>query len=336
MSKNCLLCQKPLSRIRVGGGEDFCSREHRNQYRLRQGMNRLTEANKVANVMRRRENPRPIHLTAVTGGSAQRWSDYSPLRASAPARKTEMQGSQPKLQIHLPSSNGAQRSLLYPASREDQSRSFALLRWRMNGRAPKHATPLLESPGNKAGLQNSRTDAKSFHQRAQKGPALRVSMAVGLPLRQPPVHRYRETRPLLYGRLRWSDAPPRAEACDMAASYRFLRPAVKNAEPVSEVTGPGFRSGIDLSRTLGRHHPLSLPRRAVSMGAEPKDLRPAASVQYRMPEFQEQDIRRESGRRLVSFTMARPVSLATSYRFTSVPFAPQDSYTTTFSQEQAN
>src|SRR5438874_7280748 len=74
MSKNCLLCAKPLSRIRVGGGEDFCSREHRNQYRLRRGMDRLLEANKVANVMRRRENPRQIPTASLhsTGPALQR------------------------------------------------------------------------------------------------------------------------------------------------------------------------------------------------------------------------------------------------------------------------
>src|SRR5580693_4821671 len=61
-ARNCLLCGKALSRIWLGAGEDFCSREHRNQYRLRRGMDRLLEANKVANLMRRRENPKPITL----------------------------------------------------------------------------------------------------------------------------------------------------------------------------------------------------------------------------------------------------------------------------------
>jgi hypothetical protein len=39
---------------------DFCSREHKNQFRLRRGMDRLQEANKVASLMRRREIPRQI------------------------------------------------------------------------------------------------------------------------------------------------------------------------------------------------------------------------------------------------------------------------------------
>jgi hypothetical protein len=63
--RTCQLCGKPLSRIRVGGGEEFCSREHRTQYRLRRGMDRLQEANKVASLMRRRENPKPIAVSPV-------------------------------------------------------------------------------------------------------------------------------------------------------------------------------------------------------------------------------------------------------------------------------
>jgi hypothetical protein len=59
-AKACQLCGKPLSRIRVGAEGDFCSREHRNQFRLRQGMGRLQEANQVATVMRRRENLKPL------------------------------------------------------------------------------------------------------------------------------------------------------------------------------------------------------------------------------------------------------------------------------------
>src|ERR1035438_5378774 len=57
--RTCQLCGKPLSRIWTGGG-DYCSREHRNQHRLRLGMDRLQEANKVASLMRRRENLKPI------------------------------------------------------------------------------------------------------------------------------------------------------------------------------------------------------------------------------------------------------------------------------------
>jgi len=58
--RTCQLCGKALSRFTVGSGGDFCSREHRNQFRLRTGMDRLHEANKVASLMRRRENAKTI------------------------------------------------------------------------------------------------------------------------------------------------------------------------------------------------------------------------------------------------------------------------------------
>src|SRR3954452_5580351 len=73
-ARTCMLCGKSLSRIWAGNGEDFCSREHRNQYRLRRGMDRLLEVNKVANVMRRRENPRQIPTASLRskGNASQR------------------------------------------------------------------------------------------------------------------------------------------------------------------------------------------------------------------------------------------------------------------------
>src|SRR5437016_14153913 len=67
-ARTCQLCGKALSRLRVGADGDFCSREHRNQFRLRKGMDRLQEANKVASLMRRRENPKqmPVALLLST------------------------------------------------------------------------------------------------------------------------------------------------------------------------------------------------------------------------------------------------------------------------------
>jgi hypothetical protein len=76
----CLLCGKSLSRIWSGSGEDFCSREHRNQYRLRRGMDRLHEANQVANVMRRRENPRPIHPSRLIREGSKAPRDFPELK----------------------------------------------------------------------------------------------------------------------------------------------------------------------------------------------------------------------------------------------------------------
>ena len=72
--RTCQLCGKPLSRIRVGGGSgEFCSREHRNQYRLRRGMDQLEEANALASVMRRREQLKPLApQPALSGGRERR------------------------------------------------------------------------------------------------------------------------------------------------------------------------------------------------------------------------------------------------------------------------
>jgi len=65
----CLLCGKSLARIRVSVGGDFCSREHRSQYRLRRVMDCLAEANKVATLARRRETPKPLFGEAAPGTS---------------------------------------------------------------------------------------------------------------------------------------------------------------------------------------------------------------------------------------------------------------------------
>jgi hypothetical protein len=59
-ARTCLHCGKTLVRIRVGAGGDFCSREHRNQYQLRRGMDCLAQANKVATLARRRETPKAL------------------------------------------------------------------------------------------------------------------------------------------------------------------------------------------------------------------------------------------------------------------------------------
>ena len=85
--KTCQLCGKPLGRRRSDG--DFCSREHRNQFQLRRGMDRLEEANKVANLMRRRETPKPIPAARLAVGAAREFralldaAPFSPQAADA-------------------------------------------------------------------------------------------------------------------------------------------------------------------------------------------------------------------------------------------------------------
>jgi hypothetical protein len=86
--RTCQLCGKALSRFTVGSGGDFCSREHRNQFRLRVGMDRLLEANKVASLMRRRENAKAIPAAQLTRDSKVQQRAAPPLRL--PVRQAEM------------------------------------------------------------------------------------------------------------------------------------------------------------------------------------------------------------------------------------------------------
>jgi hypothetical protein len=86
--RSCQLCGKPLSRLRVGGDGDFCSREHRNQHRLRRGMDRLEEANKVTSLMRRRENPRHISAARLMCNSALERRGFFEPKQAAPRTDT--------------------------------------------------------------------------------------------------------------------------------------------------------------------------------------------------------------------------------------------------------
>jgi len=102
-ARTCQLCGRPLSRIWVGAGGDFCSREHRNQYGLRLGMDRLQEANKVATLMRRRENLKSVVPTqAESLSSLQRRGFNESLRLSetaAPAH--QMRSIEPALHAQV-------------------------------------------------------------------------------------------------------------------------------------------------------------------------------------------------------------------------------------------
>ena len=89
-ARTCQLCGKSLSRLRVGGDGDFCSREHRNQHRLRAGMDRLEEANKVTSLMRRRENPRHISAARLMCNSAQDRRGF--FEAKHPSGRTDITG----------------------------------------------------------------------------------------------------------------------------------------------------------------------------------------------------------------------------------------------------
>jgi hypothetical protein len=85
-ARTCLLCGKSLGRIWVGAGDDFCSREHGNQYRLKRGMDRLTETNKISSLMRKRENPKPITAAQLPLDFASARRDFPEVSIPAAGR----------------------------------------------------------------------------------------------------------------------------------------------------------------------------------------------------------------------------------------------------------
>jgi len=99
-ARSCLLCGRPLSRW-TGSGDDFCSREHRNQYRLRRSMDRLQEANKVASVMRRRENPRPLTASRLVNGGPREPRGFADARPHAVQQLTAAPCLTPAGRPHL-------------------------------------------------------------------------------------------------------------------------------------------------------------------------------------------------------------------------------------------
>lgn len=72
---DCKLCGKPLPKIRLFRDGDFCCREHRDQYRLRRGLNQLAEAGELASLRRQRERPThfPVQRRSCPGAPQRRF-----------------------------------------------------------------------------------------------------------------------------------------------------------------------------------------------------------------------------------------------------------------------
>lgn len=87
--RTCQLCGTPLTRLRVAADGGFCSPEHRDQHRLRRGMDRLEAASKVLSLMRRRENPRHIpQARLMCNGALEHWGFFQPTLAVVKAGVT--------------------------------------------------------------------------------------------------------------------------------------------------------------------------------------------------------------------------------------------------------
>jgi hypothetical protein len=190
--KTCQLCGKPLGRK---GDGDFCSREHRNQFRLRRGMDRLEEANKVASLMRRRENPRqiPAAQLAVEGATQPRgatvpaafpvrqpeprFASLKPLLARTRVTTTGETFANPQSELSRRSSAGAKR-LVTPAALPVVSKKESDL------------SGLKEIAKPEAGVARAGLSSIPRHLPARKGEqrncgaALRMSRKAAFPARQ--------------------------------------------------------------------------------------------------------------------------------------------------------
>ncbi len=176
-ARTCLLCGKPLSRIWVGAGEDFCSREHRNQYRLRRGMDRLQEANKVASLMRKRENLKQIPTMLDSHGDPR--AAASPALGQVQRYSLALPVTRWSPPVQLPRTRGWVRE--YRASVVDsEPREFGLLRHPphklIRGKGTRTIVPAGE------GYDEKMQVPSKLRLKGRTGNALRVSMGAGFRL----------------------------------------------------------------------------------------------------------------------------------------------------------
>jgi hypothetical protein len=228
-ARTCLLCGKALSRIWVGAGEDFCSREHRNQYRLRKGMDRLLEANKVANLMRRREQPKPISPLQQAGNSNARIQDGARLTVQGLTKKYP-----PPIRWTPPFNTPVQRGAVAPVWHNGiappRQKEYGILKQTsMRLIVSSKASRRIEPPGAKY-LDRTR-QPQAVPTTARHGSALRVSANAGFRV---PVKRGRHLpTPRHSGAgMQWPDSPLTHElnsmdspAAKRMASTRFRPPA---------------------------------------------------------------------------------------------------------------
>lgn len=204
-ARTCLLCGKALSRIWVGAGEDFCSREHRNQYRLRKGMDRLHEANKVATLMRRREQPKPITATLQQGNSDTRLPDASLVRFHATDASPALPSSKWSPPARVPGARGAMRTRSSPPE-EPRQREYGILRGLFGQKAPRvtlsKGVRKIDPPG--ANYLERIRRPQTIRVSGRHGNALRVSTSSGFRL---PAKRGRHFPGLrhTYAGMRWPD-----------------------------------------------------------------------------------------------------------------------------------
>jgi hypothetical protein len=284
-AKTCLLCGKPLSKIWIGAGE-FCSREHRNQYRMRRGMDRLLEANQVASVIRRREIPKPISSLRPPAEGIRRAADGSTALFSARLGEPAFLPGR----FAAPATRLAACGPLIgrPRSVNLEHREFGILRGMIPRVVPGFRPPRIEPPGS-AYLNRARRPRPVLVS-PRRGAALRVSAAAGF--RLPPVRKdsLRVPRPrpaaLVYPVRAF--VPRSGQLNRMASAGELAVPMTPHAEWRLPGIDPALRGALEIPGVLSfaRHlanGTASLAVRSSSQPWTPFDALPLHAVPYQPP-----------------------------------------------------
>lgn len=240
--RTCLLCGKSLGRIRGGAGDDFCSREHRNQYRLRRGMERLAEANQVASVIRRRESARqiPVELLRAPGNVSTRdfaeslRAEIRPSDFRVPRPAPAAAGMSPSSEFVRPVADCAAEPIVLPGEMVSPCGATSL-HVSMAAALNAHVEPAPPANAEPA------TQQIASRRRAAMAPKHKASAAVAPVVKVPPpeVH---FAGPRAVG----AAAKGRALRVSLSAGFRVpewkLRAVTSAHPPVAGIAWPGIRT----------------------------------------------------------------------------------------------
>jgi hypothetical protein len=210
-SQACLLCGKTLSRIRVGSGEDFCCRDHRDQYRLRRGMDRLGQGKKPSGVIPPGDLFKPLTAAAASIPAEPRIHD------ARMSTRLQHPGPQPipsRIVTRIPAA-GILRELLPHAPRQAQAREFQILRLAK----PNRLTLRIAARESIKPRRVKYATLSGFT--AKKGVTPRVSLHVKFRLPRVEVWRYGGTS-VAAPHLVWQEAPIHPTPRNLAPSPRTL------------------------------------------------------------------------------------------------------------------
>src|SRR5262245_17360789 len=271
--RTCLLCGKPLSRIWSGSNEEFCSREHRNQYRLRRGMDRLLESTRVSNVMRRRELPMPV-AQPVAGAMSARLAGQRGIRIQVRPPRPQLPAASARLHAGIPP-NVECVDAIPPADGAASPREFRMLRQRQTRPVLMRRRPQPVSD------QGPPTKSKPFGPAPKRGRALRVSLSAGFHL--PKVQRRQfAAHTIAPPALRWNKSTHQLQSRQPALEIRVFGVAV-STQPMRQL---GSRDAVTVNFRWPGLRPNAVPafpgrpeRRASAMMV-PGDDRPPVTGSY--------------------------------------------------------